>query len=281
MIRKKTMSRRLAIGLAAAATLGGAVVGIVARFVLPYRPRVTHIVVTLPRKHFNLSGLRIAYVTDIHVGPAFSADKLQPIVDALHREKPDILLFGGDFISESPRFLDTATPALSEMVTSARYGAYAVLGNHDISNIRSRVTTALRDAGIHVLENKAACIETSRGDLWIAGVDDAIMGRADVESTFRDVPGEAACICLWHEPDHAETAEHFGPFLQLSGHTHGGQVRLPAIGPLALPILGKRYPSGRYQVGNMTLYVSNGIGMYRPPVRLNCPPELAIIRLLA
>ncbi len=275
------MKRRLAIGLAAVGTLGGVVFALVTRFFLPFRPRITQVVVSLPRAHQHLSGLCIAYVTDTHVGPAFSAERLQPVMDALRREKPDILLFGGDFISESPRFLDTATSALGKMVSSSRYGAYAVLGNHDISNVRSRVTCALREVDIQVLQNEATCIETHAGDLWIAGVDDAIMGRADVEMTFRQVPCEAACICLWHEPDHAEIAERFGPFLQLSGHTHGGQVRLPMIGPLALPLLGRRYPSGRYQVGNMTLYVSNGIGMYRPPVRLNCPPELVMVRLLA
>lgn len=275
------MIRRI---LAVLVTIGigaGMIAAIVARFILPFRPRVTHLVVTLPRKHQHLDGLRAAFVTDTHVGPSFSADRLLPITEALRREKPDILLFGGDFISESPRFLASAIPALADMVSTARYGAYAVLGNHDVSNIRSRVAKPLREIGVHVLENDAACIETDRGDLWIAGVDDAMIGKANVEATFLQVPSEAACICLWHEPDYADMAERYGPFLQLSGHTHGGQVRFPILGPIALPRLGRRYASGRYQTGDMTLYVSNGIGMYRPPVRLNCPPELVFVRLIA
>ncbi len=279
---KSFLSRRqvMAVMVAMGAT-AGAIVAIYARFVQPFRPRVTQVVITLPRLHQHLDGLRIAFVTDTHVGPSFPAERLRPITEALEREQPDILLFGGDFISESPRFMERAMPAIAAMVPTARYGAYAVLGNHDVSNIRSRVTKPLRDHGIRVLENESACIATDCGELWIAGVDDIVIGRANVEATFRDVPPDAACICLWHEPDYAETAEQYGPFLQLSGHTHGGQVRLPFLGPLALPKLGRRYPAGRYQVGDMTLFVSNGIGVYRPPVRLNCPPELVIVRLVA
>lgn len=275
------MIRRILAGFVAVGVFGGVITAIVARFILPFRPRITQLVVTLPRKHQHLDGLRIAFVTDTHVGPSFSADRLLPITEALQREKPDILLFGGDFISESPRFLKSAIPALASMVPTARFGAYAVLGNHDISNIRSRITKPLREIGVQVLENEAVCIKTDRGDLWIAGVDDAMLGKANVEATFLQVPSDAASLCLWHEPDYAGTAEEYGPFLQLSGHTHGGQVRLPMLGPLALPRLGRRYASGRYQIGDMTLYVSNGIGVYRPPVRLNCPPELVFVRLIS
>lgn len=86
---------------------------------------------------------------------------------------------------------------------------------------------------------------------------------------------------MWHEPDYTERAEPYGPFLLLSGHTHGGQVRLPIVGPVATPKLGQRFISGRFQFGDMTLFVSNGIGMYRPPVRFNCPPEVILFTLVA
>ena len=280
-MKKANPVRRLVATLPILGVIAGIAIAVYARFIHPFRFRVTQIVVPLPRAHANLDGLRIAFVTDTHVGPSFSADKLQPIVAALRRERPDILLLGGDFISESPRFLDSAMPMLGDMVPTARYGAFAVLGNHDVSNVRGRVAPALDEIGARLLENEAACIETDKGDLWIAGIDDAVLGKPDVEEAFREVPSDAACIALWHEPDFAEVTERYGPFLQLSGHTHGGQVRLPSLGPLALPKLGKRYPSGRYEVGDMILYVSNGIGMYRPPVRFNCPPELVIVRLIA
>lgn len=280
-MKRANLVRRLVAILPMLGAIAGIAIAIHARFIHPFRFRVTQIVVPLPRAHANLDGVRIAFVTDTHVGPSFPADKLQPIVAALRRERPDILLLGGDFISESPRFLDSAIPMLGDMVPTARYGAFAVLGNHDVSNIRGRVAPALREIGVRLLENEAACIETDRGEIWIAGIDDAMLGKPDVEAAFQQVPSDAACIALWHEPDFAEVTERYGPFLQLSGHTHGGQVRLPSLGPLALPRLGQRYPAGRYEIGDMILYVSNGIGMYRPPVRFNCPPELVIVRLIA
>jgi predicted MPP superfamily phosphohydrolase len=131
------------------------------------------------------------------------------------------------------------------------------------------------------LTNASAEVRFGGGSVWIAGIDEVLLGKPDPVAAFRDIPADAATILLWHEPDLAERAAPFGPIVQLSGHTHGGQVRLPGIGPLALPILGKRFPSGRFQIDDMILLVSRGIGNYRPPVRLNCPPEVMIVHFMA
>ena len=278
---ERSLFRRLLAPTFAISTLAGMAVAAYARFVHPYRLRVTQLLLPLPRRHAHLDGLRIAFVSDTHIGPVFRATDLQPVINALRREKPDILLLGGDYISESPRYIDEVIPAIADMAATARFGTYAVLGNHDISNIRTRVSKPLRELGIPVLENESIRVETDRGDLWIAGVDDSLMGVPDIAAAFRDVPSDAPSIVLWHVPDDAERAAEYGPLLQLSGHTHGGQVRLPLLGPLALPKLGRTFPSGKYVLGDMVLYVGNGIGMYRPPVRLNCPPELVFVRFLA
>ncbi len=278
------MNRRRARGISGAMSVIALIVGLIiawrARFVAPYRAEVVHIVVQLPRKHGNLAGLTIAFVTDTHVGPHFAATDLEPIVNRLEVIRPDIVLFGGDYICESPRFMDQTAPLLERMARTARCGAWGVLGNHDVSNLRQRVVPPLEDAGIAILVNQAACVATDRGELWIAGIDDALLGNVGLAQAFGHVPPDAAAICLWHEADLAEESAPYGAFLQLSGHSHGGQVRLPGIGPIATPRLGKRYVGGRYQVDDMQLYVSSGIGVYRPPVRLNCPPELTIIRLI-
>src|SRR5690606_73782 len=171
-------------------------------------------------------------------------------------------------------------PMMGRMARTARYGAWGVMGNHDLANLRGRVMPPLEDEGISLLANQAVAVETDRGPLWIVGVDEAILGSPDLDAAFKDVPVDAAAICLWHEPDLAEKAAPYGPFLQLSGHTHGGQVRLPIIGPLAAPNMGRKYVQGRFQIEDMELYVSRGLGVYRPPVRFNCSPELTIIRLL-
>lgn len=274
------MNRVLAV-MAGIGIVSGTVVALCARFLFPFRPRVNHQAVVLPRNHANLAGLRIAFVSDTHVGPTFTAEDLRSISRDLRREKPDILLLGGDYVSQSPYFIDEIAPEIAEMVATARFGTWAIVGNHDVSNVRSRVERMLADAGAGVLVNRAAQVETDRGPLWLVGIDDLLLGRPDLPAAFADVSADAACICLWHEPDAAEKASIYAPFIMLSGHTHGGQVRLPGLGPLALPKAGKRFPSGRFSIGDMTLFVSNGVGLYRPPVRLGCPPELVMIHLVA
>lgn len=272
--------RRFLTVLVLAGLIAGVVMAWRARFVSPYRAQVRHIVVQVPRKHRNLAGLTIAFVTDTHVGPHFLASDLEPVVARLEEIGPDIVLFGGDYICESPRFMASAAPMLGRMARTARYGAWGVMGNHDLSNIRARVAPPLEEVGIGILANEAVRVETERGALWIVGIDDGLIGEADLDAAFSAVSPDGAAICLWHEPDRVEESAPYGAFLQLSGHSHGGQVRLPGIGPIAAPRLGKRYPKGRYLVDDMQLYVSSGLGMYRPPVRFNCPPELTIIRLI-
>ncbi len=275
--------RRLPALLGAIAALGllvGALLAWRARFVAPYRAQVQHVLVQTPRHHRNLAGLTIAFVTDTHVGPHFAASDLEPVVIRLAEIAPDIVLFGGDYICESPRFMAEAATVLGQMAAAARFGAWGVLGNHDLANIRERVLPPLEAAGIRILTNDAACVETDRGPLWIVGLDDGLLGEVDLEAGFAKAPPGAAVMCLWHEGDRVEEAAPYGAFLQLSGHSHGGQVRLPGIGAMAAPTLGKRYPLGRYAIGDGELYVSAGLGMYRPPVRFNCPPELTIVRLI-
>lgn len=255
-------------------------IAVLSRFVLPFRPRLTNVVVELPRHHEQLDGTTIAFVTDTHIGPHFSTSDLAPIAAMLTQIRPDIVLFGGDYISESPRFMEDAARALGTIARTARHGSWAVLGNHDLSNIRSRIVVPLEAEGIRVLVNDAASVTLPSGELWIAGIDDAILGRPDLARTFRRIPADAMTILLWHEPDRAEDAARYGPFLQLSGHSHGGQVRIPRVGEISAPVLGRRFVQGRFDIGDMTLYVSNGIGMYRPPVRFNCPPEVTLIHLM-
>ena len=157
----------------------------------------------------------------------------------------------------------------------------AVLGNHDHWNGAEIVAGALSERGIRVLRNQNYVIERESSKLWIAGIDDALEGRADLPRTLAGVPAQEATILLAHEPDFADYAAGFPVDLQLSGHSHGGQVRIPGIGPIVLPAMARKYHTGLNRVGRMQVYTSCGIGVINPPVRLNCPPEVTLITLQA
>jgi predicted MPP superfamily phosphohydrolase len=248
----------------------------------PFSPGIERIDLALPAGHDQLAGLRIGFVTDVHVGPYISVDDAARALALVARERPDLILLGGDYVSASPRYAGPAAEVLGELVGNVPLGGYAVLGNHDCGERgrAEKVTAALKAARIRVLRNAAAPIETGRGELWIAGVDEAIMASANPEATFSRIPAGAAVLALWHEPDYAARTAELGAFAQLSGHSHGGQVRLPGIGPLVLPEGGKRYVMGFNVAQGMPVYTSRGVGVFMPPLRLNCPPEVTLVTLV-
>lgn len=122
-------------------------------------------------------------------------------------------------------------------------------------------------------------VEEDGARLWIAGIDDVLTGAPDLHNALRQVPVGDVTILLAHEPDYADAASRFPVHLQLSGHSHGGQVRLPLLGAPILPSLARKYPAGLRQVGNLQLYTNRGIGVIDPPIRINCPPEITLLTL--
>jgi uncharacterized protein len=148
------------------------------------------------------------------------------------------------------------------------------MGNHDADTDPEHVTRALHAESIQVLANQSHAIERNGARVWLAGVNDVLSGTADLQETLRRVPAGEAVILLAHEPDFGDEASRFPIDLQLSGHSHGGQVRIPLLPPLYLPNMAKKYILGRYQVGPLMLYTTAGLGTVGVPVRLNCPQKL-------
>lgn len=225
--------------------------------------------------------MTIGFVTDTHISPAYRPDHLRHAVSLLAAERPDLMLFGGDYASETTRFACEAAPILGELAANAPLGGFAVLGNHDEQLGGEKVAAALEKAGITVLRNESRSISYGTGSLWLIGLDDALAAKHEVSKAFAAVPDEAAALALWHEADWAEETARCGAFAQISGHTHGGQIRLPLLGAVALPPGGRRFDAGFFTVPGMTLYVARGVGVYRPPLRFRCPPELTLITLTA
>jgi hypothetical protein len=223
----------------------------------------------------HLDGLRIGLLSDLHHGPLVPTEQVERAVALLQSQAPDLICLTGDYVSGSADFAPSCAAELGRL--DAPHGVYACLGNHDHWTDPEQVASALESQGIQVLRNRA--VEATAG-LWVAGVDDVWERQADLETALAEVPPSAPAILLAHEPDFADEVAADGRVaLQLSGHSHGGQVRLPIIGPPILPYLGRKYPAGLHRIGPMQLYVSRGIGVISPPVRFRCRPEVSVLEL--
>jgi predicted MPP superfamily phosphohydrolase len=252
-----------------------------ARYVEPRWIKLERIALGLPIGADALAGMKIGFVTDLHSGPFTSLKTIARGLAMIEAERPDLVLLGGDFHSESPRYVAGVAELLGSFASQIPLGCVGVMGNHDYAVSGGQMVDALAAVGVRTLCNDAAEVQYHGAALWIAGIDDTLLGEPDALSAFAQVPDGAPVLSLWHEPLHAEQAAALGAFAQLSGHTHGGQIRLPLIGALAVPKHGHRYIAGFSSIDEMPVYTSRGLGMYRPPLRLNCRPEVTLITLNA
>jgi predicted MPP superfamily phosphohydrolase len=231
-------------------------------------------------------GYRIAQLSDIHLDEYTEPYFFEHVVRKVNELSPDLVLLTGDFVTHgSLSFvaLNHAAHRSAEIASTLTAPLrYAVLGNHDVSTNGPLVTAALESRGIPVLINRYVSIEKNGERLWICGLEDPGTSHPDLDLTIPDHPG-APVILMSHEPDYADTvvAHPKGHLvdLMLSGHSHGGQVRLPFLGPLILPPMGEKYPEGPYRFNRMQLYVNRGLGTVGLPFRLNCPPEITVFTL--
>lgn len=268
--------RRLGWPLAASAGGIGALTWGYAAYVEPARPRLERVELWLPRLPAALDGLRVGHLSDPHLGFRYAEQNLRWGVAQMLREAPELIAITGDFVS-----FQRAIPDVAALLRglSAPLGVYAVPGNHDYWEGVDDVRSALALCGIPLLVNEHRRLSWNGGDLWLVGVDDIWDGSVSVRDALRGVPPGACTLLLSHAPDFADEAARFGFDVQLSGHTHGGHIRLPLLGPLGLPRFGRRYVMGQFQVGPTAVYVSRGLA--GPPLRLLCPPEATIITLRA
>ncbi len=250
-----------------------------ARLVEPKWLHVRYVRLKLPRLPRAFHDYRIVQISDLHMGAGLNARRLLDAVELSNLVQPDLVAITGDFVDRTTGDVaDELTGPLRQL--QARDAVVAVMGNHDYYHGVNGVRRVLRDAGILELNN---CVQTiRRGDaaLHIAGVDDVVVRRDNLDAVLDQLPPDGAAVLLAHEPDFADLSAATGRFdLQLSGHTHGGQVRLPLVGMPILPSHGLRYPAGWYQVGDMQLYTNRGLGSVFPFVRFGVRPELSVLIL--
>lgn len=262
-------------------TIGGVESGYL---ITPDSLKVETIPLKLPRLPRNFSGLRVAHISDIHMGGWMNLERLQHVGELIIAERPDILVITGDFVIGSKPG-DVSQQMIQDLITglshlAKRVPTFAVLGNHDYWTGVAGIHYALAASGIRNLTNTVFTLRRENANLHICGVDDIWEGQVRLDEVISRLDDDSAAILLAHEPDFADTSAATGRFdLQLSGHSHGGQVVLPLLGPPILPYLGRKYPLGLYKVGEMFQYTNRGLGTGRLAIRINCPPEVAIFVL--
>lgn len=250
----------------------------------------------------SLQGKKLVQMSDFHYDGVRLSDKmLSQAIAIANQAKPDLILLTGDFITTSTATLDQLAKYLKKL--QSRHGIYAVLGNHDLyyKNSQTEVTTTLTNIGIHVLWNQ---ISYPLGkELPIVGLADFYSKEFNPTPVMNQLDPDTPCIVLSHNPDTAEILQKWRVDLQLSGHTHGGQIVIPGLGPVLmiqhkilritpkilqnfLPFFRKKHPvcnhwewsQGFHKIGKNQLYINRGLGTYLPG-RLFCPPEVTIITL--
>lgn len=252
----------------------------------------------------SLQDTKLVQLSDFHYdGWRLSEEMLEAAIAASNQAEPDLIVLTGDYVTDNPTPIHQLVLRLKHL--QSRLGIYAVLGNHDIYNYRSKaeITAALTSVGIHVLWNEIAYPFGQA--LPLVGLADYWSHEFNIKS-LSQLDAKTPRIVLSHNPDTAKILQQWRVDLQLSGHTHGGQVIIPGVGPLiasykairrniphqvrrCIPFLRKdhakvvrhwQWAQGWHQVGNNQLYVNRGLGTYLPG-RLFCHPEVTVIKLVA
>jgi len=241
--------------------------------------KVTNLELVLPKLPSAFHGYRIAQISDIHMGTWMTRERLADAITRVNLHYPDLVVITGDFVHLNPElYLDDLILPLQQL--HAKDGVLAVLGNHDHWTNSGLVREILKTARITDLSNRVHILERDGKKLNIAGVDDIWERQDRLDLVLNQLPLEGTAILLAHEPDFADTSTKTRRFdLQLSGHSHGGQVILPFVGAPIVPPYGQKYPSGLYRVDLMFQYTNRGIGMISPTIRFNCRPEVTLLTL--
>ncbi len=280
---KQHISRRGLLKAAAQLLIGASAGSFYTAFVEPSWVEVTQIQLKLPRLPAAFSGFRLAQISDVHFGGWMTRERFLPSLEQLYTQNPDALAITGDFIVGR---WDTAFHGLDSVKETFRKLAeriptFAVLGNHDHWTDPEMVRSFLHDTGIREMRNDVFTFEKAGQRLHLCGVDDIWEKKNDLKAVTTKLTAQDCAVLMAHEPDFADQSAASGFFdLQISGHSHGGQIVIPFYGPPMLPWLGRKYHTGLYKVGEMFQYTNRGLGVISPPFRFNCRPEITVFTLL-
>ncbi len=225
----------------------------------------------LPKK---LDGFKIIHLSDTHHSPFTPLEHIERVVKVANRLKPDMFLLTGDYVSHEREYIAPVAAVLGNL--KAKYGVHACLGNHDHWTDAELVTKHLVKAGIRVLTNEGTRIDSDESSFWLGGVDDHMVGKTDLPSALKGSFPDEFKLLLAHNPIIFRRAARAGVDLTLSGHTHGGQVR---VRDNDQRLIRRRRTAGLHQLKDSQIYITRGIGTVVLPIRFQCPPEISVLEL--
>lgn len=241
--------------------------------------------VPIPHLPPDLRGLRIVHITDLHLGHHLHGTQLRRYVRKVNALEPDLIAITGDILDHDPVWIDETLPDLAEL--RARYGVFAVLGNHDVYTGLDRVADGLRrHTDFTVLRDAWTAVPVGNATVYVVGLDDPSthIGEWSVKAfpladAMAGLPEDGPALLLCHRPDVWPLAVDAGIPLTLVGHTHGGQIAVPGVRKLSLARLITPFPSGWYEADGCHLYVNRGLGVAGSPIRIGAPREIALLEL--
>ncbi len=231
--------------------------------------------VTIDNLPKRLKGFRIVHLSDLHHSPFTSLEHITNAISAANTLEADLAVLTGDYVSHDAAYIEPVAEAIGSL--KARFGIFACLGNHDHWTDPEMVTRSLEGAGVNVLINSGLRIDANGSSFWLGGVDDHMVGKVDLPVALRGSFPDEMKILLAHNPIIFRQAVRAGVDLTLSGHTHGGQVKVRDTEKHL--IRRRRLSSGLHKRKDSQIYITRGIGTVVLPVRFQCPPEISLLTL--
>ncbi|MEI7026289.1 metallophosphoesterase [Paenibacillus sp. y28] len=279
----RSMTRRSFLkhgfGLAAGLFATGGSTYAYSRFIEPGWIEIARMELACPRLPEAFNGVRLLHFSDLHIGFHFDMKDLQSVVGQINSLKPDLVCFTGDLYDYALSSNEECGQHLSAI--QAPLGKFAVFGNHDYYKDYRKIAAIFQAGDFTLLKNSSTRVEYQDHMMQVAGVDDMWSGKPNLAKALDALNPDAFTLLLSHAPDFADIAAESYVDVQLSGHSHGGQVRLPGLGAVVTPDFGRKYVMGLYKLNNnrLQVYTNRGIGCSNLPIRLFCRPELTLITL--
>lgn len=252
-----------------------------AKHIEPAMLSVNYETITSTKLAPAFSNVKILQFSDTHLGFHYTTQQFQALMDKITQEEPDLILFTGDLVDAPNQVSFKLLKETTEMLGSlhAPLGKYWIYGNHDHGGYGTeKIAKAMSDGGFTLLQNSHVSINKDKDSFTLAGLDDVLLGKPNLSEALKGSNPKLFTLLMCHEPDYATQVQQFPVDVQLSGHSHGGQIQVPFLGYLVTPPMAQYYVEGWHQLGTqpLSLYVSRGIGTTRMPYRFMCKPEITV-----